>query len=327
MDKTFRPEFDLDLYNAIREDGAPWFVPERRGVIAVHGAEAVQFLNGLLTNDVAKLEAGKTMLAAFPNAKGRLIALVRIENEGERLVFDTEEGTYGSVLANLTRFTFAGEFFVDDLTEEQTVVPVRGERAGVVLEGILEGGLPEGGSGISSFGGVPARVLKPVRASGSDIRVPAGKLEAFSSALEAAGAVKAEGPLAEILRVETGTPVFGTDMDEDTVVPEIGIEEVISYNKGCYIGQEVIARIHFRGKVAKELKGVVFEAPEALVSRGSELLSKDGKSAGVITSKGYSPKLKKHIAMAYVRNAYFDPGTELLLENQSCRVCDLPFIP
>jgi folate-binding Fe-S cluster repair protein YgfZ len=106
---------DLRAYEQIRKGGFG-FRETDRGLIAVWGKEAIQFLNGMITNDVAKLEEGAEMLAAFPNAQGRLLALVRVRRDGERFLFETEEATHEKVFNNLFRFTFAGEFFVEDLS-------------------------------------------------------------------------------------------------------------------------------------------------------------------------------------------------------------------
>ncbi len=327
MEKTFTKQFDPEAYEAIRRDGAPWILREARGLIAVSGGEAVQFLNGLITNDVAKLEDGTSMLAAFPNAKGRLIAFARVDREGGRFIFETEEATHETLLANLERFTFAGDFKVEDLSESLAILSIRGEKSVEVLGPVFDDGCKPGAGIVeAAFEGAIVRVLPSVRGTGFDLRIESAQAGRLADSLAAAGAILVEGALAELLRIESGVPKFGVDVDEDTVVPEIGLDGLISYQKGCYIGQEVIARIHFRGKVAKELKGIVFDSPEAIVNAGDELLSPEGKNAGVITSKAYSPALKKHIAMAMVRNAHLESGTQLRLDSQNCRVSDLPFI-
>jgi folate-binding protein YgfZ len=115
-------------------------------------------------------------------------------------------------------------------------------------------------------------------------------------------------------------------MTEETVVPEVGLENAISYNKGCYIGQEVIARIHFRGKVAKELKGLIFKDENPNINSNDEIKSLEDKNAGTITSITYSPKLEKTIALGYVRNAFLEEGTELKVGEYTVKVKDLPFI-
>jgi folate-binding protein YgfZ len=125
------------------------------------------------------------------------------------------------------------------------------------------------------------------------------------------------------LRIENGEPKYGVDMDETTIVPELGIDGLISYNKGCYIGQEIIARIYFRGHVAKQLTGVILEEK---VEPNAELKTIESKNAGKITSVTYSPKLDKYIALAFVRYDYLAEGTELKVEGINAKVKNLPFV-
>ena len=117
-------------------------------------------------------------------------------------------------------------------------------------------------------------------------------------------------------------------MDENTIVPELGLEGMISYTKGCYIGQEIIARIHFRGHIAKQLTGLVSEggATATGFSPGAELKTHDGKNAGRITSVAYSPRLDRQIALAFVRYDYLAEGTELLSDETTVKVTNLPLI-
>ena len=118
-------------------------------------------------------------------------------------------------------------------------------------------------------------------------------------------------------------------MDETTIVPELGIEGLISYKKGCYIGQEIIARIHFRGHVAKQLTGLTLSDPAAAtdgIVPESELKTLDGKNAGRVTSVTFSPGLGRTISLAFVRYDYLAEGTELLVGEQLCSVTNLPFI-
>src|SRR5687768_16047967 len=118
---------DLESYNHIRSGGIG-FYEQKRGLIAVHGKEAVQFLDGLITNDVKTLGDGAQMLAAFPNAQGRLLAVVRVMRHGDRFLFETEEATREKVFQNLFRFTFAGDFFVEDLSDKYRYLSVFGSK-------------------------------------------------------------------------------------------------------------------------------------------------------------------------------------------------------
>lgn len=280
---------------------------EPRGLISVHGSEAVQFLDGLITNDVKTLEDGGQMVAAFPDAKGRLLAIVRVARSGERFLIETEAVTREKVFQNLFRFTMAGDFFVEDLSDQYTFIRVFDRKFIPITPPLVEFDMNHG----------------------TDYFVHAEDAFDFVGELTYLDAPEISDRLFEVLRIEHGIPVYGIDMDETTIVPEIGIDGLISYQKGCYIGQEIIARIHFRGHVAKRLTGLSWPTqpgilPETL--KGSELTSKDGKSAGRITSVTISPALEKAIALAYVRYDYLAEGTELMAGEQSVKVTDLPFL-
>ena len=299
MDPTFE-----SIYNHIRSGGLG-FYRQPRGLLSVHGREAVQFLNGLITNDVAKLDDGQQMLAAFPNAQGRLIAVVRVMRRGDRYLFETEDATRERVYNNLFRFTFAGEFFVEELTEKYSFISLAGDLA--TPEQLSEGSLI---------------FRSPM---GNDVFIPTENVGQAVQRLRDEGVAEISGELYETLRIESGVPKFGVDMDETTIVPELGLEGLISYNKGCYIGQEIIARIHFRGHVAKQLGGIIL-SQRASAASGAELTSVEGKNAGRLTSLTHSPALGRTIALAYIRYDYLDDGTELFLDGLPVNVRALPFV-
>lgn len=292
----------LKQYEHIRGGGVAIY-PQKRALISVHGGEAKQFLDGLITNDVKSLEDGSQMLAAFPNAQGRLIAVVRVLRNGERFLFETESATHKVLFDNLFRFTYAGDFFVEDLTDDHSYFDVFGTGiVGLDADDVVVFDSPFGQS----------------------VFIKNEKAGDFRGDLLESGAVEISDELFETLRIEAGVPLFGVDMDETTVVPELGIDGLISYNKGCYIGQEIIARIHFRGHVAKQLTGLVLQAETRPVGSvplvGAELTSVEGKPAGRITSVTYSPKLQRHIALAFVRYDFLAEGTQLNFGNETAKV-------
>ena len=289
----------METYEKVR-GGKIGFYEQKRGLIAVWGKEAVQFLNGLITNDVAKLEENSQMFAAFPNAQGRLLAVVRFQREGERFLFETEEATREKVFQNLFRFTYAGDFFVEDLSDNYRFFSLFGENQ-----------IPE---------------TEELIIFQNDYFVPKDAAESFKIDLQKDGAVEISDELYEVLRVERGLPLYGVDMDETTIVPELDLPDLISYNKGCYIGQEIIARIHFRGHVAKKLTGLIFEDATAEIKPNDEIKSLEGKSAGKITSVIFSPKFEKTIALAFVRYDFLAEGTELKIGDFTAKVKNLPFV-
>ena len=303
-----------NAYEHIRSGGCG-FYEQKRGLIAVWGKEAVQFLDGLITNDMKTLDDGAQMLAAFPNAQGRLLAVVHVLRQGDRFLFETEEATHEKLFANLFRFTFAGDFFVEDLSDKNRYFELFS--GDVSIPHAIARGVVFIGTGSDSF------------------FVDTDQADTFASDLLANGAVQIDDDLYETFRIESGIPKYSVDMDETTIVPELGLDGMISYNKGCYIGQEIIARIHFRGHVAKRLTGLELVAdaggsePGAIATGfqvGVELTTAEGKNAGRITSVTYSPKLEKTIALAFVRYDFLAAGTELIAGETKCTVTDLPFI-
>ena len=291
----------LQNYKKVRADGG--FYQSKRGLIKVWGKEAVQFLNGLITNDIAKLADHAEMSAAFPNAQGRTLALVRVMRKDDAFLFETEEATREKVYNNLFRFTFAGDFFVEDLSEKFQYLEVQSPKSKVQSpsEIVFQ----------SSFG--------------NDYFVPIETADILANQLQAQGLIEISDELHEVLRIENGVPVYGIDVDETTIVPELG-DQSISYQKGCYIGQEIIARIHFRGHVAKQLRGLIFDDEHAYAEPNDELKNPDGKNAGKLTSVAFSPKFGKFIALGFVRYDCLADGTELKIGDSTARVRDLPFV-
>jgi len=161
---------------------------------------------------------------------------------------------------------------------------------------------------------------------GADYFIPINEAEDFLNELKNQNAFEITEELFEILRIEQGIPLYGVDMDETTIVPELGIDGLISYNKGCYIGQEIIARIYFRGHIAKQLMGLMFESEEVSINPGDEIKSAEGKNAGRITSVTFSPKLQKTIALGFVRYDYLAEETELKIGDQTAAVKNLPLV-
>jgi folate-binding protein YgfZ len=317
----------LAEYEAVRGGGAGLFDLSERGRIEVSGAEAVMFLNGMLTNDVARLEEGAWMHAAFPNPQGRLVASTRVLKRGGAFLFDTEAATYPAVLKHLERFTLAGDFRVRDLTAETALLSVQGARSAEFVGAALGAEAAETARGRvtrAPFGGVEVNVIRATHTSedGFDLFVGAGVADLLRDALAASGARPAGRDALEVLRVEAGVPRYGVDASDANVVIEVVDEaEAVSYTKGCYAGQEIIARIHWRGHVAKRLAGVIFDRDAEPPSDARLRDCVGGREAGRITSHVFSPRLRRRVALALVKYDFLTPGTELKLFNGDAEVC------
>ncbi|HVG38681.1 MAG TPA: glycine cleavage T C-terminal barrel domain-containing protein [Pyrinomonadaceae bacterium] len=322
-------------YDVVRGGGAGLIDLASQRIIQLRGREVVQFLNGMITNDVPALADHAWMLAAFPTVQGRLNAFVRVLRLGDAFWLVTDAATHAWVFQNLHKFTFAGDFNVHDAAGEVTILSVQGADAARIVAttvGRAAADVERGRVALAEFHESSFPVIRATHTGedGFDLFVPAGVAENLRETLLAGGARTINADALEVLRVEAGLALYGADIDETNVVLESGLDEAVSYTKGCYLGQEIIARIHWRGHVARRVAGIAFAgAPE--VRPGDKLKSSDGKDAGRISSTVFSPRLNARIALALVKYASLEPGTELVAviaagEEVPARVAALPFV-
>jgi len=324
-------------YQAVRGDGAGIIDLSSRGRIRVGGSEAVMFLNGLITNDMKTLEAQRWMPAVFPNVQGRTIATVRVvrlqdEENGPQFLLDTEAATHAAVLKTIERFTMAGDFRVEDITARSSCLSVQGKQAFSKVRSIWTAfNLDLSHSGVVQIPWNETSVTF-IRAShtaedGVDVIVGRQHGVELAARLANAGAVSVGTETFETLRIEAGIPRFGVDMDETNVVSETNLDDAVSFTKGCYIGQEIIARIKYRGHVAKKLTGVTLEG-QKVPAGGMVIRSSVGKDIGRVTSATLSPKLERAIALGYVRYEYLAAETQVAVgeEDLGAKVTELPFV-
>jgi folate-binding protein YgfZ len=334
-------------YAAVRVGGAGLIDLSPRGRMLVSGSEAVQFLNGLITNDMKTLEENTWMPAAFPNVQGRLIASVRVirlrdEATDKKVcpafLIDTEAATHETVLKTIEHFTLAGDFRVNDLTDETAMLSVQGKEAATIVGSVLGEAagvsVPNAVRQISwQQTGATAQVTiihdSHTGEDGFDLVVDKDHAGSLWAPLQHAGAQPVGYDALEILRIEAGLPRYGIDMDATNVVTETNLDDAVSYTKGCYIGQEIIARIKYRGHVAKKLSGLMFDATVE-IDPGALINSVDGKEIGRITSATHSPKLERTVALAYLKYYYIAAGTQVRVitgdQDTAAEVVELPFV-
>lgn len=321
-------------YKAVREDGAGLIDLSTRGRIEISGTEAVLFLNGLITNDVKTLVENSWMAAAFPNVQGRMLAHARVLHSNNTFLFDTEPVTRQQIIKTLGRFTLAGDFRLRDVTEESALISVQGRRGAEIVRQVFgeDASSVERGRVLDvDWRGESVRVIRATHTAedGFDLFTSATNSRSLWDTLSAAGARPVGFDALEILRIESGLPRYGVDLDETKVVLETGLDDAVSFTKGCYIGQEIIARIHFRGHVAKRLAGLMLDA-DGIVSRDDKVTTAEGKEIGWITSATYSPQLNRTIALGYVKYDYLQPGTPVRIRHEDAEseahVAQLPFV-
>jgi aminomethyltransferase len=295
-------------YVAVRDGGAGLIDLSSRGRILVGGSEAVMFLNGLITNDIKNLGLKSWMTAAFANVHGRLLAVVRIIHRADGFLIDTEEVTHHAVIKLIERFTLAGDFKVIDMSSDTGQLSIQGRKAAEIVATIFRGetaDLERQKSVDVDFESAPLTVIRATHTAedGFDLFVDRRHLPKLREALMDAGAQPVDPESFETLRIEAGIPRYGIDMDETNVVTETNLAEVVSFTKGCYVGQEIIVRIKHRGHVAKKLTGVILNHATP-AARNAAIFSDEGKEIGRVTSSTFSPKLNRAIALGYLKYDY-----------------------
>ncbi len=311
-----------------------------RGRICLTGADRVRFLNGQVTNNVKDLRAGEGCYAALVTAKGKLQSDLNIFHLPDELLLDFEPGLAAAVTERLEKFIIADDVQVVDAALYYGLLSVQGPKAEEVVRGAgLAADVP-----LQPLSFTTARDETPgdiylmnqprLGRCGFDLFVPLAALGAvMDKAIAAAGQTggRACGWRAlEMVRIEAGIPRYGADMDESNLAPEAGIEDrAISYSKGCYIGQEVIARIRTYGQVARALRGLrLADDLKSPPVKGDKLFH-GGKEVGYLTSIAASPALKANIALGYVRKEANEVGTVLTLRSaggdSGAKIVALPF--
>ncbi len=307
-----------------------------RGRTRMTGAKAAEMLTGLVSNDVLALAPGQGLYAAGLSPKGRIVADVRIFAGEESFLVDAPPRAAAGWLAMVQKYVNPRLAPYSDDTEVTRDLGVFGTEARHVvaeLTGVHATALsvmpPYAHASVAIDG---ARVLvahvPDLEVDGYELFVPAELFGTLWDRSVAAKAVPAGLEAWEIARVEAGRPEWGIDMDDTTIPQEANFDDLhaISYTKGCYVGQEVVARVHFRGHVNRQLRGLRVAGAEAPATKAL-LFDVDGKQVGDVRSAVSSPRLGG-IAIAMVRREV-EPGTPLTARAESgewkADVSALPF--
>jgi len=293
-------------YEALTKDSA-WIDLSARGRLCLTGADRQKFLNGQVTNNVKDLKVGEGCYAALASAKGKMNSDLFIFILPDEILLDFEPGLKEKVIERLEKYIIADDVQIVDASGSFKMISVRGPRISKGLH------LSTGIRIVEEAGGDYVASTPRLGMLGLDYFLPVDK--AWSS-----NSPEASMDAFETARIESGIPRFGVDMDENTLVPE-AIPDAISYTKGCYIGQEVIARIRTYGQVAKALRSLRFEAGAGVPNRGEKILH-EGKEVGWITSAVFSPRNERAIALGYVRKECNQMGTRLKVGEQMAEIYD-----
>lgn len=292
-----------------------------RGKLLVTGGEAAEYLQGQLTNDIEAIEPGEGAYAALLDRKGHMQGDMRVlrSGEGPDLLLDTEPEALGPVRRHLGMYKIGRDAEVVDVTAERALLSLIGPRS-VEIAG--SAALPENACEEVTLAGT--RVLAVGTADGIDLILEAEARERVADALLAAGAAEVSPEAAEIRRVEAGRPRFGAEMGTETMPAEAGIvEQAVSFTKGCYIGQETVARLHYKGKPNRHLRGLKLSGAGG--AQPGDAVRLGEKEVGRLGSAAVSPAFGP-IGLAILRREA-EPGATVTVgeDGVTAEVVALPF--
>jgi folate-binding protein YgfZ len=296
-----------------------------RTLVSAIGPDRVEFLQGMLTNDVATLAAGSGCVALLLTIQGRVVADVRVAALDEELRLDVDARVREAFLDALGRLIIADDVELVSPERAMALVGVEGPGAALVL-GPDAATLDAFAHREVEVGGVGVRLVAggELGAGSFTLHVPAADVTRVWDALVAGGALPCGMQALEARRVELGVPRVGVDMDDKTLAIELPVEPLISTTKGCYLGQEVVARGTSRGHANRRLRALVLDGPVPPV--GAALVA-DDREVGRLTTVVQAFGIGRPAALGLVRREHWDAGSELAVAGSdatTARVADWP---
>ncbi|MGD0461287.1 MAG: aminomethyltransferase family protein [Tepidisphaeraceae bacterium] len=336
-------------YAAIRKGCALMDLPQR-GILEATGPDRIDFLNRFLTNGLmvkdskAALAAGSGVYAFLLNNKGRIVADVNVLERGDRTLLETDARNIPLLRDVLEKHRFSEKVNFESLLEKSHQIALHGPKAADILRRIVPGWIELAplGSRAAKIGATETVIWRddPCASPGYYLIIPAPSaaklwmeiLSSFSAGEPGKRAVRPAGwAVFNTTRIEAGRPIFGIDFD-DTVLPaETGqLQRAVSFTKGCYLGQEIVARMHARGQVPRQIVGIKMR-DDALPMAGAPMMDDQQNQVGGVTSSTVSPVLSgASIGLAMVKSAFAKPGTTLRVAAEGAlrpgTVVELPFV-
>lgn len=335
MTTEARTPADVEAAYQALHDGAMLSDRSDRARMLFTGEKAAESLTGLVTNDVLALRPGMGQYAAALTPKGKVLADVRIFARSDGLLVDASPAAAPNWVGIVRKFVNPRLAKYRDMTGETGDIGVFGGRAtALVMSSFPRSGIGPGmepySHVIADFSGRSVMIVRTPEYGfgGYDIVGPRNVVSEIGSRLGAIGAAPEHAEALRIARIEAGRPEWGVDMDDTMLAQELDMErfDAISFTKGCYTGQETVARVHFRGHVNRMLRGLRFDA-SMLPPPGATIVTAEGKDSGVVKSAAMSPRMGA-IALAIVRLGV-EPGARVSVSSAAgrvdARVESLPF--
>ncbi len=323
-----------DAYRAANERAA-WADRSARVRLEISGPERAKFLHNLTTNDVKRLAVGSGHEAFVTSPQGKTLAFATFLATDDSILARTESASLESLLPHLRKYGVFDDVAIDDRTAGTFEFLVAGPEAGSRLASRGVELPPEGDlrHRAAELAGVAVRVVResPTGRPGLTLIGPIGGADAVRASFAEAGLAEVDPATFEALRIEAGTPLSGLDVLPNNLPQEVGRDSrAINFVKGCYLGQETVARLDALGHVNRLLKGLRVEGD--IAPPAGSAVSSEGKAVGSVTSSALSPGRGGPIALAYLRVAQGEAGTRLAVTIEGvgeipATVEDLPMLP
>jgi folate-binding protein YgfZ len=311
-----------NYYNAA-QTGAALAEKEAFGLLKFTGSERASWLQGMVTNDVLKLGPGAGCYAAHLTPQGKIVAQMQILADDDALWATLERAAIPGLVAAFDRLLIMEDVQIADLSDEIEILSLIGPASREIIEAWL--GEPVSLDGLYAHQNfTDGRII--ISDLGYDVWVRRDEERSALRSLARHGATAIDHGAWDVLRTEAGIPMYGVDIDDTTTMPELG-ERGINYDKGCYVGQEVVAKVKYIGHVNRRFVGLIFAGNELPETRS--IIRKTGKDLGYVTTALFSPGLNKPIALGFVGRSAMAPGTEVEVVSEGldlpAKVVELPF--
>ena len=307
-------------YQAVR-DGVGLLNFSERDKVEVRGADRVSFLHAMITNDVSGLEEGTGCYGALLTARGKMVADFFYYRFSESILIDTQAGLAERLLETLPQYIVMDDVELYDVSTRWCHYSLQGPRAAKLLNELFTGPLPSQVYRVECLSYQGAEILlirkDELVEPGYEVLVPREASSGLrKKMLELGKPFELQQIGAEtydVLRLEAGIARFGVDMDENRYPMEARLDEAISLTKGCYVGQEVVAKATHIGGVSNLLMGLRL-ADRQVPATGAAVVDEKGERVGQVTSAVYSPRFSSAIAFAYLKRACAKPGRQYRVE-------------
>ncbi len=297
-----------------------------RAKISLTGGDLGRWLNGMVTNNIRDLAAGHGVYAFLLNPQGKILGDLYAYNRGESIDIDTDCSQTEKILATFDHFIIMDDVEVTNLSEQLTALGVAGPKASDVLAaaGFVIAEMQPLQAQPATWHGVECTLVRSEDEQhiSYEIWIAPASVRPLWDTLRAAGATPVGSEALELQRIVSGVPTFGVDIRERDLPQETEQARALNFNKGCYVGQEIVERIRSRGAVHRKFVGFVAEGA-APIAAGAKIVAGE-KEVGEVTSSAYLQAAEKTVALGYIRREVGTPGREVTIGASRAVVASLP---